>query len=177
MSKKPIVKDENIWEEYTKHIKKAPKSNKKQFNNNKEIIFKEHRSQDFMNYVGDSSVMCRILEKGDFSNIDGSLAERFRKGKLLIEAKLDLHGCTQDEAYRKLVNFVLSCYSNRKRVIQIVTGKGTSKKQEYFWEERVGKLRELVPDWLNNNQLRSYILCFMEERGNSGALNLLLRKK
>lgn len=178
--KKKIVKDENIWEEYVKDIDKISSSEKQEYNpQNKEINFKESRSEDFTNYVGKTNTGLENLEKGEFKNIDGNLAERFRKGKLPIEAKLDLHGYRVDDAYNKLVNFVLSCHSNQKRCLLVVTGKGSSKQSENFWEEKTGKLREVVPNWLNGDKLRPYVLSFtnaQQKDGGSGALYVLLKK-
>ena len=177
--KKKIIKDENIWDEYVKDIDKISSSGKVEPIQNKEVIFKESCSEDFINYVGESSAMLDELKKGDFKNIDGNLADKFRKGKMSIEAKLDLHGYTQDKAYDRLINFVLSCYSNQKRCLIVITGKGSSKTPENFWEERTGKLKELVPTWLNSDKLRPYILTFataQQKDGGSGALYVLLKK-
>src|SRR5580658_3682043 len=41
-----------------------------------------------------------------FAGIDRANAERLKRGKHRIEARLDLHGMTQDEAHRALAGFI-----------------------------------------------------------------------
>ena len=54
--------------------------------------------------------------------------ERFKSRKELermnCDEKLDLHGCTQDEAYLRLESFVTDCERRKLKKILIVHGKG-----------------------------------------------------
>lgn len=103
-------------------------------------------------------------------NIDSSLQKRFRQGKLPVEASLDLHGMTQDQAHHSLLSFVPNCSRQRKRCVNIITGKGKAGD---------GVLKNQVPRWLNNAPLRELILAFTYARphhGGEGALYLLLKK-
>src|ERR1700735_3980502 len=45
------------------------------------------------------------LAPGQFAGIDRANAERLKRGKHPVEARLDLHGMTQDEAHRALASF------------------------------------------------------------------------
>jgi DNA-nicking Smr family endonuclease len=87
-----------------------------------------------------------------------------------IEARLDLHGKTQDEAHRELAAFIARAQSQGKRLALVITGKG---------REGKGVLRESVPRWLNEPALRGRVLALSSAQprdGGSGALYVLLRK-
>ena len=47
-----------------------------------------------------------------------------KKGKLKIQAKLDLHGFTLEESKEKVAEFVLKNYKYKKRLLLVITGKG-----------------------------------------------------
>jgi|GEM_PF-5559954 len=51
-------------------------------------------------------VKYEILEAGDMSRVDGSIAKKLREGSYPIDATLDLHGRTQDEAFEILRYYI-----------------------------------------------------------------------
>jgi DNA-nicking Smr family endonuclease len=108
--------------------------------------------------------------------------ERKRLGKNpeLIEARLDLHGFRQREAYTALRSFLFSCSARGLRHVLIITGKGTAaeRQRDFFGEER-GVLRRLVPQWLSEPELRSLVVSYTAphlRHGGDGALYIRLRK-
>ena len=110
------------------------------------------------------------LEAGDMSRVDGSVAQKLIDGDYPIDGRLDLHGCTQDEAFESLHYFITTAYSMEKRCILIITGKG---------ENGHGVLREQFPKWLDTGSIREYILAFVHAKpkhGGDGAFYVLLRK-
>jgi DNA-nicking Smr family endonuclease len=112
----------------------------------------------------------RILEPGDMSRVDGSIARKLREGSYPIDATLDLHGRTQNEAFETLSYYITTAYSMGKRCILVITGKGTNGQ---------GVIREQLPKWLNNSGLQDYILAINQahsSHGSSGAFYVLLRK-
>ncbi len=113
------------------------------------------------------------LSRDAAPGLDKRTAERLRQGELAIEARLDLHGHTQEEAHRALIAFVEEAWRRRCRALLVITGKGRSGEGE-------GILRAAVPRWLNGAPLRSRLLAFAAARprdGGSGALYLLLRRQ
>ncbi len=58
------------------------------------------------------------------AGIDRASAERLRRGRTPIEARLDLHGMTQDEAHRALSGFVTRGRAAGRRCVLLVTGHG-----------------------------------------------------
>ena len=118
----------------------------------------------------------KSVQKDDFSQMDGSLAKRFKRENFKIEATLDLHGITEKEAFEKVCDFIKMAYNSGKRCVLIVTGKGLD---EELFSTR-GVLRKSVPNWLSGSEISSLILAFKnpsEALGGAGALYILLRKK
>ena len=108
--------------------------------------------------------------------------ERRRLGKNpeLIEARLDLHGFRQREAYTALRSFLFSCSVRGLRHVLIITGKGMAaeRQRDFFGEER-GVLRRLVPQWLSEPELRGLVVSHTASHvrhGGEGALYVRLRK-
>jgi len=113
-----------------------------------------------------------FINYGDNNFVDGNLAAKLRKGKLEIEGKLDMHGLTQELAFTNLIRFVDRAFSDGKRCVLVVTGKGNLK-------DGGGVLRNQLPAWLNSPQIRSKILMFTRAQpkdGGSGAVYILLKR-
>jgi DNA-nicking Smr family endonuclease len=104
--------------------------------------------------------------------IDRRQAERFRKGKLAIEGKIDLHGRTQQDAHDDLLVFLRRAHAAGKRNVLVVTGKGMT-------TSKIGILRQAVPRWLNEPSFRTLVLAFdyaEPQHGGEGALYVLLKR-
>jgi len=113
------------------------------------------------------------LSHGSRDGLDRRKAERLSRGKLPIEASLDLHGLRQAEAHRRLEVFLADCQAAGKRCVLVVTGKGLHK-------EDGGVLRSAVPRWLNEAPNRGRVLSFdyaQQKHGGTGALYVLLRRR
>ncbi len=110
------------------------------------------------------------LEIGKSTGLDRATFEKLKRGQMAIEAQLDLHGQTQDEAHRDLSAFIARAQAQGKRLALVITGKG---------REGKGVLRESVPRWLNEPALRGRVLALSPAQprdGGSGALYVLLRR-
>jgi len=113
------------------------------------------------------------LTAGASADVDSRTMDRLRRGQLRPEARLDLHGLTQDRAHQALERFIARAQSSGVRSIIIITGKGRISKGG-------GVLRNQVPQWLNAPGIRPYILGFSPAQprdGGDGALYVLLRRK
>jgi DNA-nicking Smr family endonuclease len=105
-----------------------------------------------------------------FAGVDRATADRVKRGRYEIEARLDLHGMTQEEAHRALRSFVLSSRTVGRRCVLVITGHGRLSG---------GVLKTAVPRWLAEPELRHHVLGIAPARpphGGSGALYLLLRR-
>ena len=122
------------------------------------------------------------LTAGDVVGVDKRSVERLRRGKLLPEGQIDLHGMTRDRARAALEAFVARSQTSGKRCVLVITGKGTSRagdRSPADWNEERGVIKRELPHWLNQPPLRDRLLAFVEARprhGGAGALYLLLKK-
>lgn len=113
------------------------------------------------------------LSADAYAGVDRRTMERMRRGKLPIDARLDLHGSYQDAAQADLNAFISSCAATGCRVVLVITGKGSVR-------EGGGVLRRRLPDWLNQSACRSHVLAFATarpEHGGGGAFYVLLRRR
>ena len=113
------------------------------------------------------------LEHGRAAGVDRRRSDRLRRGRLPVEARLDLHGYTQDQAHAALDRFLGETQARGLRCVLVITGKGTTK-------EAGGVLRAQVPRWLNEPGNRARVLAFdyaQPKHGGLGAIYVLLRRK
>jgi len=116
------------------------------------------------------STVLPALTENAAPGLDRRRAERLRRGTLPIEARLDLHGMTQDEAHQALAVFLARGEAAGWRCVLVITGKGA---------RGGGVLRATVPRWLNEWPNRQRLLAFAPAQpkdGGGGALYLLLRR-
>lgn len=112
------------------------------------------------------------LSHGTTAGIDKRTAERFKKGEMEVQGRLDLHGLTREAAHGALHRFIADCILRQRRFVIVVTGKGLRSDGE-------GILRTEVPRWLNEPELRAMILGFSYAQprdGGQGALYVLLKR-
>jgi len=94
-----------------------------------------------------------------------------RRGRLAVDARLDLHGHTQESAERELADFILRQRSLGARSILVITGKGRL---------GGGVLRSRFLDWIKGPALRPLIAGYSRahpRHGGEGAFYLLLKLK
>jgi len=115
--------------------------------------------------------------------LDRNTSERLRKGKLFIEGRVDLHGMTRREAHSRLKSFLGSAHRQGKRCVLVITGKGSSTQMSddapFMGGGRKGILKEEVPRWLMEPDLRRLVLDYREaqvKHGGSGAIYVLLKR-
>jgi DNA-nicking Smr family endonuclease len=105
-----------------------------------------------------------------FAGIDRASAERLKRGKQRIEARLDLHGMTQEEAHRSLLGFIHAARTGGKRCVLVITGRGTF---------GGGVLKGAVPRWFDEPEFRPHLLAVSPAQprdGGAGALYVMLRR-
>lgn len=110
------------------------------------------------------------LQHGTSPGVDRRTADRFRRGRMVIDGRIDLHGMTQEQAHIALHHFIEGQHAHQARCVLVITGKGARGE---------GVLRRTVPRWLNDPRLRPLILSFSHAQipdGGDGALYVLLRR-
>jgi DNA-nicking Smr family endonuclease len=100
--------------------------------------------------------------------------QKLVRGRAPIDARLDLHGMTQEEAHAALVRFLRRAQADGARFVLVITGKGAR-----AGGEGGGVLRRQVPLWLGLAEFRDAVLGFEEAHmahGGQGALYVRLRR-
>ncbi|MAR79377.1 MAG: hypothetical protein CMM18_04005 [Rhodospirillaceae bacterium] len=116
----------------------------------------------------------------NYSNIDKSIEKKLKKGLLLIDSTLDLHGLNQNESYIELKKFVDSNYKSGNRYLLIITGKGNKVDRELNENKKNSKgiLRSSLPIWLEESSFKLKIISHREafaRHGGGGARYIILR--
>ena len=114
------------------------------------------------------------------AGLDRRTSERLRKGQLPIEARIDLHGMTQERARGALDHFIATAAERGLRAVLVITGKGSAGWSDPWSTPRSGILRANVPRWLHEQPNGPRILAFSEAQpqdGGGGALYVLLRRR
>jgi DNA-nicking Smr family endonuclease len=115
------------------------------------------------------------------AELDRRQARALEKGKLAVEARIDLHGMRQREAHTALRRFLKSAQNDGLRHVLVITGKGTERSapRSFYEEETRGVLRQQVPHWLAQPDLASVVISFSEaprRLGGGGALYVRLKR-
>lgn len=164
--------DEDFWFDAVKDVEQFPTPN----------IVSQNKKQPKIKIKNLQTVPLTIykhdLSLGTTSDIDKNTLKRFKKEEFGVDGVLDLHGYTEDKAYPAVFNFITSSYLAKKRCVLIITGKGLSHQDEDIFATK-GILKNSVPQWLQNDELKQLILTYIhpsEKLGGSGALYILLRR-
>ncbi|MCW0182321.1 MAG: Smr/MutS family protein [Zavarzinia sp.] len=107
--------------------------------------------------------------------MDGAKQKRLIRGEMPIEARLDLHGLTQEMAHRALDRFLMACHAGALRSVLVITGRGRGP----IDEEPDGVLYRMVPRWLNAPDHAHRVLGWhpaQRRDGGEGALYVVLKR-
>lgn len=104
--------------------------------------------------------------------IDTKTRGRIAKGRVVIDARIDLHGLTQTEAHGLLLSFLHRARASGLRHVLVITGKGSAPMSE-------GVLRRAVPSWFATAPFRGLVSGHApasRKHGGEGALYVRLRR-
>jgi DNA-nicking Smr family endonuclease len=112
---------------------------------------------------------------------DPRIGKKIARGRHSIDARLDLHGLRQQDAYVVLRRFLARCQANGLRHVLVITGKGADPetRTSFYAEDERGVLRQAVPRWLAAPDLASLVVSYSlapRQLGGDGALYVRLRK-
>ncbi len=122
--------------------------------------------------------------------MDRNMAARVRAGKVTIEARIDLHGDTIDQARARVISFVTGAVDRGYRCILVITGKGTyntppdenapnTAQGDPWTATRRGRIRAAFPGWMSEPPLDRLVLMIAPAKpadGGSGAFYVYLRQ-
>ena len=110
------------------------------------------------------------------------LKQRVARGREPIDARLDLHGMTQQEAHAALLRFLHRAQADGVKTALVVTGKGLRKSSRIDGRDAhssPGVLKRQVPMWLALPEFRLLVVGFDDAHvghGGEGALYVRLRR-
>jgi len=102
--------------------------------------------------------------------VQNTVMRKLRKGNFAIQAELDLHGYTVEEARQETAAFLLACAADGLRCVRIIHGKSG------HIPGQPPRIKNMLARWL---PARSQVLALCSARpedGGTGALYVLLRK-
>jgi len=200
----PKNDDDNIWAEYAKVVKrtthlcnlKSPKHH---------LIKKRVPKRTFLPEVDIKKELMPpdlILKSGKWMPVDVSktlvifdkrMERKLRAGDIGIEAKLDMHGMTQKEAFMALAGFITAQTRAGARNLLVITGKGRGRGKAFcpLSEHEAntmpseigmndGVLKKSLQSWLENLPEAARILALRPaaiKHGGGGAFYVILRRK
>lgn len=116
--------------------------------------------------------------------MDSKMAARVRAGKVTIEARVDCHGDTIDQARARIIAFIQGAVDRGYRCILVITGKGTyddttNYDQASIGSPRRGRIRASFPEWVSAPPLDRLVLMIataQPQDGGTGAFYVYLRQ-
>jgi DNA-nicking Smr family endonuclease len=112
------------------------------------------------------------------TSLDRRTRSKITKGKVPIDARVDLHGLTQAAAQQRLRHFLAEAHVSGIKMALVITGKGMPD-ADRPGEER-GVLRRVVPQWLGSGEFRAFVIGFEpagRRHGGEGALYVRIRSR
>ncbi|MDR2831665.1 MAG: Smr/MutS family protein [Rickettsiales bacterium] len=104
--------------------------------------------------------------------LDYSTKSKIDRGKYFISDKLDLHGYNVEDAYCKLIDFIIKNYQAGNRCLLIITGHGNA-------TDKTDTIKNNLNKWLNDTKIQHIVLYHQQatkEHGSKGAFYVLLRR-
>ena len=104
---------------------------------------------------------------------------RMKRGKEAPEGRIDLHGMTAAAAHVALTAYLLRSFSEGKRLVLVITGKGRQSNEAGPIPTPTGILRHQLPDWISQPPLNQIVLQIAQSHqrhGGSGAFYVYLAR-
>jgi len=103
-------------------------------------------------------------------SLDVNQDKRVRRGRVVIDAKIDLHDMTQAMAYPALHRAIIRASNRGHKCVLVVTGKGIRGE---------GVLRRNFTSWIGESEIRPFIANYAQahiKHGGSGAWYVFLKR-
>ena len=185
MKKKTFeVHDHGLWDEVARRVRPLGKSLLKASASSVSLP-----KQSIQFVLQKASVPKLSLNKAPppITGFDRRTEQKFMRGKVEIESRLDLHGMNLEEARMRLLDFIVHRRMQGLRIVLVITGKGASPftshtlhgRDHFYAPEREGRLRRQLPEWLHEAQFRTHVSGFQQahpKHGGGGAFYVKLRR-
>jgi DNA-nicking Smr family endonuclease len=113
--------------------------------------------------------------------LDRPTSRQLDRGRLEVEARLDLHGMRQRDAHAQLRRFLKVAQAKGLKHVLVITGKGAEQaaSRSFFEEDERGVLRNAVPHWLSGPDCANLVVSYSpapRRLGGEGALYVRIRR-
>ncbi|ODN44111.1 hypothetical protein BGC07_14845 [Piscirickettsia litoralis] len=148
--------------------------------NKKQPLPKKIKQPDFSNNDPEKEefsdyALCQTVQANDLidyyqEGMQHSVLAKLKRGKILAEDELDLHGYSIHQAKQQLKQFFDYCQNRQYQCIRIVHGKGKMSQEAPI-------LKNKLNNWLRHS---SRVLAFAsapKRFGGAGALHVLIKRK
>ena len=100
--------------------------------------------------------------------------------QIIFERSIDLHGYNLEEANKKISEFIDSCYVNKVKKVNIITGKGMRSKnlEDPYQSKDLSILKYSVPEFIKSNNDLMKIIKKIDDQvdnKNSGFFSVFLK--
>jgi DNA-nicking Smr family endonuclease len=157
-----MTDNDEAWNDFIKCIEKLdPKNPKLAVKKKSKPIYISHQP-----IIRDPQI--------SFETVFDKFDHQLRKKDFIIDAKLDLHGFTQEEAKSALLKFIENAINHRYINLLIITGKGVR------LDGARGIIKQKLPEWLNSETFAKYIGAYSHakaQHGGEGAFYVRLKRK
>ncbi len=134
--------------------------------------------------IGRTPARDLVEPSSSLRDADHNWLQKMRSGRVKPEGKIDLHGMTEDKAYAALNRYIEQAQGRGKRIILVITGKGSKKTDlgEMSHSDYVrgrGILKANVPRWLSQGELAMRVISYSyanARHGGDGALYVVLKR-
>ena len=164
--------------------KVVPLKKNKNFKQIKKVIIKIKNKTNEETKIETTTSEKIINKKTNFQIESIPVEKKIKKGKILINKKIDLHGYSVNQARKKFFNEIEKCFYSNKRCILFITGKGLKKSNqaEKSLDTKLfhGKIRENFLKWVYEKDISTKILSVVPagiSYGGDGAFFVYLRKQ
>ena len=173
-------KDDFVWQTYIKTVQAyegkkidqdflEPPSDEEPTEPKKKI----EKKRSSLSSLSDRGV---VKKRPQFLSSIHDIRRELKQVSLKVQGKLDLHGLTQADAYERTIDFILKSIDQRKKLLLIITGKGSRPNEN---DER-GVLKRSFSVWIESDSLCEHVQWYSlakPEHGGEGAYYVRLRKK
>lgn len=173
MSHRPTDEDEKLWKHVTKGIDPYHKKEKKP---TLSAGIKARKAPQHENasgvFIPIQREVIRQYKENTPQALDKRTETRLRRGQIKIEARIDLHGMTLEEAHVNLVHFIRQSAASKRRCVLVITGKGRISSP--------GKIKQNFAHWLYDYPLAGMVLKHVSAQpadGGNGAFYVYLKRQ
>lgn len=144
-------------------------------------LFKRHVEEARLVKIAAPKLKPSKASRASGEGLDGSTAEKLKRGQIAPGARIDLHGLTEARAHEALLAFLSQAQRRGVRLALVITGVGNPEhEQSAEWMRPAhGVLKAMVPRWLKEKEFALLTLGSgpaHRRHGGDGALYVYLRK-